>query len=306
MTDQQQRLAQQIQELIDTRVDGFSQSLTKTERDIFNRVLELSAQLEKRKDGTIIASVNNVRLVSQIKQEIIRIVNTPQYRERLQKLVDTFEGLDNLQQRYFATLVSSYTTPVVLQEIRKLSVESITERMDGRGLGTGFANQVRDILTRNITSGGKFTDFVEQIRGYLVSTETSEGALTRYAKTVTVDAVNQYNAQYLDLVSQDLGLEWYNYTGALKETSRPFCRALIEAKDGCMPYIHRSQLPQILKGVICGEQTPLNKKTGLPVGMIDGTNESNFQILRGGYGCRHKLWPVSGGIVPKELRAKFE
>jgi hypothetical protein len=73
-----------------------------------------------------------------------------------------------------------------------------------------------------------------------------------------------------------------------------------------MPYIHVSQLEEIVSGNICGEQVPIYDKTGLPQGMIAGTNASNFRINRGGYNCNHQLYPVSAAVVPKELRDKFK
>ena len=118
--------------------------------------------------------------------------------------------------------------------------------------------------------------------------------------------MNQFSANYNATITDDLGLKWYKYDGSLKDTSRPFCDALIGAKKSCMPYIHVSQLEEIVNGQICGEQVPIYDKTGLPAGMIAGTNASNFRINRGGYNCNHQLYPVSAAVVPKELRDKFK
>ncbi len=120
--------------------------------------------------------------------------------------------------------------------------------------------------------------------------------------TCSLKSLRENNATLTD----DLGLEWYKYDGSLKDTSRPFCDALIAAKKSCMPYIHKSQLEEIVSGNICGEQVPIYDKTGLPQGMIAGTNASNFRINRGGYNCNHQLYPVSAAVVPKELRDKFK
>jgi hypothetical protein len=81
---------------------------------------------------------------------------------------------------------------------------------------------------------------------------------------------------------------------------------MIEAKDGCMRYFHKSQIPELLSGKICGEQIHINKKSGLPDGMIKGTNVSNFNVNAGGFGCNHSIFGVSNALVPKELIKKFE
>jgi hypothetical protein len=168
------------------------------------------------------------------------------------------------------------------------------------------SNKVKDVLIQNVTTGGSYTNFLKQIREHLTTSKSGDGALMKYSKQITTDSLNQYSAQYTQLVSQDLQLVWYKYVGSLRKTSRPFCRAMIEAKDGCMPYVHVSQIPELLKGVVCGKATPLSKKTGLPVGMIPGTNPANFQLLRGGYSCNHQFSPVSAALVPKSLRDRYE
>ncbi len=65
-----------------------------------------------------------------------------------------------------------------------------------------------------------------------------------------------------------------------------------------------SEIPALLRGEIDGKQIPLSKK-GLPVGMFDNTNATNFFIYRGGHKCGHQIIPVPAVVVPKELRDRF-
>ena len=46
-------------------------------------------------------------------------------------------------------------------------------------------------------------------------------------------------------------------------------------------------------------------KTGLPQGMIDDTNVSNFPTYRGGYNCGHQSYPIPTALVPKDILTKF-
>jgi hypothetical protein len=165
--------------------------------------------------------------------------------------------------------------------------------------------QVRDILNKNITTGGNISDFIEETRIYLTDTNEGEGALKKYSKTIVTDALNQYSRQYNQLVSDDLGFKFFQYVGSLRETSREFCVKMIEAKEGCMVYFHVSQINELLSGKICGEQIHINEKSNLPSGMIKGTNTANFFVNAGGYGCNHGVFGVSTLLVPKELREKF-
>jgi hypothetical protein len=309
MTTQRQLdlISEELLLLIDSRVEDFIAAMPAIERRAFERIQEIAKDLEIDSRGRIKPSVANVKIVARVKQEITRLIATdPAFKEPLKELTSAFKDIDALQQQYFAVLVKKYSPPRVLQEIRLQVIDSLVESFSRDAVSINISNQIRDVLVQNVTTGGSYTSFLRQIRTALTTKETSEGVLSRYAKTITTDSLNIYSRQYKRLVSQDLGLVWFKYVGSLRETSRPFCRAMIEAKADCMPYVHISQFPELLRGVICGKQTPLSKKTGLPVGMKAETNVSNFQDLAGGHSCNHELAPVSAALVPKSLRDRYE
>jgi hypothetical protein len=64
-------------------------------------------------------------------------------------------------------------------------------------------------------------------------------------------------------------------------------------------------LAQIIKGNFAefkemkGE---IYNKTGLPQGMYDDTNTSNFPIYRGGYNCGHQAYAIPTYLVPQSIR----
>jgi hypothetical protein len=91
--------------------------------------------------------------------------------------------------------------------------------------------------------------------------------------------------------------EWYMYVGSNLTTTREFCKRLTKKK-----YIHKSEIPTILSGDIDGHKCTINKKTGLPAGLIEGTTPENFEILRGGWNCGHSLIPVSTEAIPESIR----
>jgi len=70
-------------------------------------------------------------------------------------------------------------------------------------------------------------------------------------------------------------------------------------------YIHISEIPTLISGIIDGHQCKLGSN-GLPLGMFEDTNEQNFETNRGGYNCRHLLYPVKKSNVPKNIRDTFE
>jgi len=291
--------------LIETRIDSFNEKMPKVQRDAYNVILDLTGDLETS-NGRIKATMKNIKLISKIKQQLSKVIFTKEYEEELDKIVKTYGEITKLQNQYFTAEIGKFTVPKVLAEVQQLAIEGVVDAMGLDAVGVNVISPVRDILVKNVTTGGSKAEFLDEVREYLLDTERGDGKLVKYTKQIVTDSLNQYSANYTQIVSDDLGLEWFKYVGSNKETTRPFCKALTDAKQTCMPFIHRSQLPEIVEGQICGEQVPIYDKTGLPHGMIPGTNAVNFPINRGGYNCNHQLVPVSAALVPKALRDEFK
>lgn len=290
---------------IEKATNKFNESLPQTQRQVFSKIIELSRELEITR-GRIAPSVNNVRLIARIQKELENIIISKPYLKKLDEFVAAFDTVEEINGKYFSAINEKYKPTAVFREIKKQTIDETLSSLSESGIGENITKKIRDILRTNITSGGKFEDYVEQMRQYITDTRAGDGALVKYAKQITTDSINQYNASYNQIATADLGLVWYKFVGSLIATSREMCVKMIEAKNDCMPYIHKSQFRELLNGIVCGQQVPIYKKTGLPYGMIEGTTVDNYLIRRNGYGCAHQLYPVSSAIVPQNLRDKFE
>lgn len=297
------QLIKNLLSTIDESILNYNSALPAIQRQIFAKVIELSRQLELTR-GRINPSVVNVRLISQIKKELDKIILTKSQQRKLDEFTKTFDTVDEINSRYFSTINEKFTPAKVFAAIKKQTIDITIDQLTN--VNENVALQVRKILSDNIKSGGMFNDFVDQMRTYLTDTKTGDGALVSRSKQITTDALNQYNANYNQLATADLGLVWYKYVGSLIATSREWCIKMIEAKQTCMPYVHESQFPALVRGEICGKTVAINKKTGLPYGMKEETTADTLFSLRGGWSCGHQFYPVSSAIVPKNLREKFE
>ena len=298
-------IIRQITDLIQARIDAWNTRMPKLQEDAYKVVLELTADLETS-NGQIKPSVKNIKTIAKIKAELDKTIFDKKYSDDLDAMISDMKQISELQRAYFTATVGKFKVPSVLEQLQGLAQESVLEQLGQDAISANFTGPIKDILVKNVTTGGSRTDFVEQVREFMLNTDTGDGRLVKYTKQIVTDSLNQFSANYNATLTDDLGLVWYKYDGSLKDTSRPFCDALIAAKKSCMPYIHVSQLEEIVNGNICGEQVPIYDKTGLPAGMIPGTNASNFRVNRGGYNCNHQLYPVSAAVVPKELRDQFK
>ena len=290
-----------VTKLKDQASAKFEIAVTASEKKIFDEAVTLISELEKTTDGKIKASIANLKRLSQIKTKLAKVANNKDYLQAVQDLAKEFESIYKAQAKYFASLTTEMHHEKKYATIKELAVENTIGGLVGAGLQSNVTDKLNDMLLRAVTSGAKYADLMEEMRTYLRGDTEHQGALARYANTYTITALNQYAGQNNKILTDDLGLEWFEYTGSEIETTREFCEKLCAKR-----WVHRSEIPEILKGHIDGHKCKIYPKTKLPYGLIEGTNAENFQVNVGGWNCRHQLIPVAKEMVPANIRAKFE
>ncbi len=292
---------------ISKAVDGFTKDLPGVEKEVLNKILRNLKELELSGDN-IKASVKNIRLIAEIKTQIQGIILNDKYVDSLKDFVKSFSTITDLQNKYWKSVEAEFKPNAILAEIKTQSIEDTVNKLTEAGIGANISDKISDILRQNITGGGSYSSLTDQLKEFVVPTETSEGAFTRYAKGIAVTSINQYSRMYTYTVSSDLGIEWYKYSNTLIDTSRPFCQAMIEEN----PYFHISEVPRLLRaeGLFYTDEDGERKKvliydkTGLPYGMIAGTDETNFFIRAGGHSCGHQIRPLSERLVPTDVKER--
>jgi hypothetical protein len=299
----QAEIIKEISRVIDEAVGQIQSKIPVHQKAIFDRVMLLAKELETDSKGNIRISTKNLRTIGSIRMEIERIVNSPEWKREVSEFARAFDKVADLQHKYFRTIESKYSPTKLLDEIKKQSVNYALQSLGEAGIGIGVTDKIQNILRQNITTGGSYTELVNVLRESLTDTKAGVGVLDRYVKQITTDSLNQFSRQYSTAISSDLKMDWYMYVGAIIDTSRDFCKALVKKK-----YFHRSEIPQIINGNFTEFKQikgKINEKTELPEGMIAGTNSANFFVYAGGYQCNHQIHPVSDLVVPVGLRAKF-
>lgn len=291
-----------ILETIDGTITSFVDGLPAAQKKIFDKVMVLVKQLDTDIDGNIKNNIANIKILSQLQTAIHDVVMTDDYKGRIKTFVESFDTIAKLQNNYLSTVFDEFTPTPVLSEITQFSMDYTIDSLGDTGLSNDLANEIKDILNQNITSGASFRDLASQLQTAIEGNDEIDGALVRYAKTYAIDSVNTFNASYNRQVTQDFGNEWFRYIGTNKDTTRPFCDALTKKDNG---YFHISEIPGFLDGDVGSETVPLYARTGLPEGMKEGTNTANFFTNRGGWNCNHQIFPVSRVSVPKNLLSKF-
>jgi len=286
---------------INESISNMNKRIPSIQKDIYDSLLEDLRNLELQ-DGKIKATVKNLSLINSIKNKLNRIILTPEYKAQVKEFVTSFNEITTLQNDYWRGIEKQFKPKALLQAIKEQAISDTVAKLTEAGIGANIADPIADILRTNITTGGSYKVLTEQLRENLVNTQTP-GTMEKYIGQVTTDAVNQYSNQYTQIVSNDLGYEWFKYDNTDILTTRPFCDAMTDRS-----YFHISEVPALLRaeGLTylnkkTGKWEPvmIYEKTGLPSGMIPGTDASNFFIRRGGYRCGHSIRPVNERQVPQ-------
>lgn len=288
---------------IDGAVNTFVDGLPEAQKRIFDKVLLLVKKLDISSDGNIKNTVSNLRILQDINKEILNTVMTDDYKKKIVKFTSSFDKIASLQNQYLSSVFTTFKPNKVLKELTTASVDITYDQLGESGLSNDLANEIKGILNTNIQTGASYSSMTDQLRTAILGNEEIDGALLRYAKTYTTDSINQFSAVYNRQVTSDFDAKWFRYVGSNRETTRPFCEHLTDKDQG---YFHIDEVPGFLEGQVGEDTVELYDKTGLPQGMKEGTTESTFFTLRGGWNCNHQILPVSRLSVPKSLRDKFE
>lgn len=287
--------AEKILSLIEKSASDFNDQIPGLQKQLYKDLVKEVQKLQTR-EGNILSNVENLKLIGTIRNKLEKIILNEDYLKNVGNYVQAFDAVTALQIQYFQEFNNKFRPKKTLKIVQDLAIEATLNSLTEAGINVNVLEPVKELLKANIIGGGNISDLMEGLRKRIVSDGNDLGALERYTKQITTDALNQYSAQYHNTVSEDLGLEWYRYIGSLITTSREFCIYLTKKE-----WVHKSELPEIVKGNIDGHKCQLNKKTGLPLGMISETNEGNFMIFRAGYQCGHQFFGVPTVSVPSSI-----
>jgi len=285
---------------IDGAIDAFIEATPEIEHSVMLGIERLLREIQLTNDSVKV-TVENLRLVAKMRSQLeLAILENPKYQAALGNYMDAFKDVTVLHTRYFDGLFADYKAAPLLAELEKQTAIATVHMLTRGGMSSNVIDPIQDILRKNITTGTKYTDLVKSIREFVDGRPDELGHIHRYVKQVATDALRQFSSQYMDIASQDLGLDWFQYDGDVIQHTRPFCEAMVAKR-----WYHRLEIPTLLTGKVGEKQVGINADTNRPYGMYPITNKDNFHIYRGGYNCRHTPIPVPEDYVPQEIRIKI-
>lgn len=276
---------------LDTVPEEFSATVLKSQKKIYQEILSLMNTLERDGDRILITK-SNLEIVSRITDDLRQILNESEYAEAVTEFAREFNSQQVINEKYFNKAFPDFEKSAIGTQVVANARTNAIELLIGSPIDTEFMLPIRSTLDQAVASGASFKSTLETIREIAEGSEGSDGKLLAYSKTIAKTSFATGDRAYTNVVSDELGVEWFFYSGGLVDSSRPFCIA----RDG--QYFHFLEIESWVT-TKSGEGNPTPHKTW--AGMIEGTNEQTIFVLAGGWNCNHSIMPVGISFVPKDV-----
>ena len=267
-----EQLIKQIQELqlaIESRMDD---ALPKVFSKLSDQVIDLASNLSLDPKDRAKSLKELIKLKKDIADTIV--TNAP-YQLQVAEVIKGFEMLSELSNEYITLAIGDFNDKKALYKaILETNIATTKDALLGAGIRENFGTAIQEVLKDNIAGIGSRSQLNKTLRKFIEGSPEEAPFLNRYIKQTTNDAVMTFNADYIQTIAADLDVEYYLYAGTLIADSRSFC----VSRAGRYFTTDEVKAWANLKGWN---------------GRMAGTNSSTIFIYRGGYNCRHQLWPVS-------------
>lgn len=274
-------LGEKLESLIVDASEVLASNVVSVQNYLYNQLVSVLKGLDLDSEGDIIQSAQNRKVIQQALSTIDAKIRTSGFQEAIEKYLGHISGVDKLNIAYFETLSDAFRPNA--QFLASLQKETIAQ-VETLLFGSGFESQIKvplsTMLNQNINTGAKFTDMLDQVKTFIKGLPDTDGRLLRYSKQISRDALFNYSRSFQTAITNDLGLEWFCYSGGLMDKSREFC---IEHAGGYFP---KAEIESWASQDWAGKRPD--------------TTESTIFIYAGGWSCSHSIIPVDESTVPKE------
>lgn len=274
-------LGEKIESIINAADLKFFAAVNETQQELYQRLIDLFKKLEVDKDGYILANTYNRSLLNQSSQLFNKTINQSGYNDAVNEFVGTFSEIDLANHNYFASISDLFKpNRAFITSLQNQTITTLESAILNEGLKANIKQPLLNIISQNINSGGSYSGFLEQLRSNIIG-DKNEGKLLRYSRGILNDTLFNYSRAYQQSVTEDLGLEFYLYSGGITKDTRQFCA------DRSDEFFHQLEI-----------EAWANETWQ---GMNPDTTSSSIFIYCGGFGCKHSLIPVHISLVPQDV-----
>lgn len=280
--------SKEIQSIIDRKVerletipDAFSNRMVAIQRRKFSDVVALLDGLEYS-NGSIVINQANLLKIEQITEQIRNVLTEGEFETVVGDLLQEFDTQAAITYKYYDAAFEAFEVPAIANEIlAQKKREAVIDLLNSTD--QYLTNPMRQSLSNAVSGGATRKDLVEVFNLLVNGDADTLGRLERATRQIVSDTFALSDRAVTNTVAEQLGLNWYLYTGGLLDTTRPFCKA----RNG--KYFRK-------------EEVQSWATLGDWAGRMAGTDEKTIFVTAGGYNCQHAILPVSEAAVPNRFK----
>ncbi len=278
---------------LSTIPDEWAEKIVKFQPSLLNRLNRLASGLTTTAEGFIELTSENLVRIDQIMEGLKQYMTTGEYRAIVKDLDTGFIAQEARTIAYFESSFGSAPVTSFGSTLYNVRRAQMVDTVIADGLSAMLYTPVRDTLLDGVASGASYTDLFTNLERLAVGNDDLEGVLLRYSRQLVSDTLATTDRQFTQIVSDELGLEWFQWLGGRMDTTRCICNK----NNG--KYFHKKEIEALGEGdkKMVGECWD---KKYIWQGRYRGTNAENIFSWVGGYNCQHSLLPKSDFDVPKK------
>lgn len=280
-----------LKELVQQRLDRlddipalFVSTVEKQQTALFSRLRDLLDDMDTAA-GAILFTPENIDRLNAITNTLVNEdLMQGEYGDALREYLREFARQGELDDQLVEKVIGRFTAKPAWKATIKEAQRITLSKLGANGIDQAFTEPIREQLLAAITNGVSKGKAMDNLREFILGSDEVQPRLVRHVRQIAYDAFAFTDRAYMNAVTKDLGLDFYEYAGGLIRDSRPFC------VERAGKIFHRSEIEQ---------WATLDWK-----GRTRGTDDSTIWTYAGGYNCQHVFMPVAASRVPKAVRER--
>jgi hypothetical protein len=259
----------------------------KQQKRILNDVI---AQLDKldKVNGQIKINSKNLKAIAEISDELKSIFLNREYLDAVKEFAKEFDVQAGVNDRLISKGFGETPNPLASESYLEIAKRNAVDALAGEPYVNISVKPIQSMLENAVVNGANIGDTIASIELFIKGDEEQASQILKYTKQITNDSFAIADRSYTSILSEELGNDWFYFSGTIVKNTRCFCRERVGN------YYHYKEIESWGNGQNLGT---CDNGDGTWGGEIDGTNESTIYSYLGGYNCLHSLIPVSEAIV---------
>ena len=284
-------LAKKAQRLEDIP-NKFLSNIQKVQLELLKSVEDVIATFNISSSGNFVVSKANMTKVAELDVLLREVLDRSEYGEAVTQFAKEFNVQVDFNNTYFSEAFKGFkSSEIGLMAVRNAQRNAV-DLLINTSIDSDFIIPIKQQIEQAVVTGARFREVLDTIQQITTGDAQTDGKILQYSKQIAHDTFAVADRSYAAAVAQEIGADWFGYSGGTIKTSRAFC---IERHN---KFFSRKEIEIWGSGKATGDF--LTPQGGTWAGEMEGTNEKTIFATAGGYNCRHSIMAVSIFSVPIE------